>query len=1180
MKLKMKLLDLTLIGLLSAGVAAHANAQSATAPSAKSPDAPPASLAPASRYAIDLPGGGKVWATEDPTLAAPRLSIQAPATVPFDGRRITAPVRFQGYTNYPSFIQRMEIAIYRESDADLVAPLATVRMKGPVGAMPQAEWDGTLPSLPGLKAGDSLRYVTRAYGADGSVDETYPQLLQLVTPADYERNVQSLRTDMERDRGEALSADSAQSLQLERAAMTGNGLRQQNIAIRGSRVRLYGRDVPVGTQVLIDGQSVPVTQERSFVADFLEPVGSHTYTVETKSPAGNDTARQLQVDVTGRYVFLVAIADVTLSHGTGSDNIEPLAGDERYDDGFLSEGRLAFYLKGKIRGKYLITAQADTRERELDRLFNGFLDASPQDVFRRLDPDAYYPVYGDDSTTTRDVDTQGKLYVRVDWDRNQALWGNFSTGFTGTEYGQYQRSLYGAALDYRSRDTTVLGDPRTQLRAFGSEAQSAVGHSEFLGTGGSLYYLRHTDLLPGSDRVVLEVRDARTGRTEARIDLARGADYEIDELQGRIILTRPLAQITRENVRTITRDEPLDGYEQRLLADYEYVPVGFDADHLSSGVRAKQWLGEHVAVGGTYVDENRDGDDYTLMGGDLTLQAGRGTYLKLEQHRSESTSVPVFFSDNGGLSFVQRNALLPGREGDASAIEARANFRELGWTQRDWSAGAWWRDVDAGFSVARADSGLAIEERGAEFTGHIGDRFELYGRYSDAERGSARVEQAQLTSQWQVTDAGEVGVEVRRVRERAPAIDDRATLAALSYKHRISSALELYGVGQASMAESGGYANNDRLTLGTRYLFGDRSSVGAEVSGGSRGRAAQINGEYRMDGDHVFYGAYTYSTDTTASRVASEFDRQLRNGWTLGQRWRLSNQVNVYNESQGLRSPNGDDGVTHTVGMDFYPADGWSLGFTVMDGELHASTGQVDRRAYSLNAGRTDARTQWSSKVEYRRDSGAEQREQWVTTNRLLYRVNEDWRVAARINYADTDDRLNPAAGARLAEGNLGFAWRPHDSTRYALFGKVTYLYDVATLGQEGGAQYDQRSQVASMEGVFGLSDRWSLAPKVASRWGDYRMGRGSGDWLDSRADFAALQLRYRLPHAWDALVEGRWLGVRDGGDRRGALIGVDRQLGGNFKIGAGYNFTDFSDDLTDLEYDHRGWFLNLSGFY
>jgi hypothetical protein len=31
-------------------------------------------------------------------------------------------------------------------------------------------------------------------------------------------------------------------------------------------------------------------------------------------------------------------------------------------------------------------------------------------------------------------------------------------------------------------------------------------------------------------------------------------------------------------------------------------------------------------------------------------------------------------------------------------------------------------------------------------------------------------------------------------------------------------------------------------------------------------------------------------------------------------------------------------------------------------------------------------------------------------------------------------------------------------------------------------------------------------------------------------------------------------------------------------KVGVGYNFTDFSDDLTDLGYDHRGVFLNIVG--
>ncbi len=1133
----------------------------------------------AGKFTVDLPNGGVIWATEDPALVPPALDVQAGSTAPFAEGRLTRPLRFRGYSNYASFIDRLEITVYRGTDADLVAPLATIAL--PKGTVMEAEWDGAMPAGTTLQVGDDVLYVARAYGANGAFDETTPRRIQLVSPEDFERGAQVLRDATQRATGQSLDVEAAEELRIIGASYGRNSLRVQNIPVYGSRVRIHGMDVPEGMQLSIDGQSIPIDLERKFAAEFLEPVGKHRYDIRLQGGGiATPIETALEVDVTGRYMFLVALADVTLSENNASGNIEPLAGDERYDDGFISEGRLAFYLKGKIQGKYLVTAQADTQERELDGLFDGFLKARPYDVFRRLDPDSYYPVYGDDSTTYRDVDTQGKLYVRVDWDQNQMLWGNFSTGITGTEYAQYQRSLYGAALSWRSRPATSLGEAKSQFKVFGSEAQSALGHSEFLGTGGSLYYLRHTDVLPGSERIVMEVRDRTTGRTEARVSLQQGVDYEIDELQGRILLTRPLSQVTRENVRSLVRDMPLDGYEQLLLADYEYVPQGFDDDHASVGFRGKQWFGDHFAIGGTYVDENRGGDDYSLQGLDLTLQAGRGTYLKVEQSRSESTVAPIFYSDNGGLSFTQRNPATDARDGEARAVEARVNFQELGWTKQSWSVGAWWRDVDAGYSVARADFGLGIEEYGAEFIGDVNERLSLFGRWTRAERGAQALEQGQLTLDWKIGADGRLGAELRSVREERLSGNAEALLAALSYRQRFGSSLELYGVGQFTLDDdSGAYDKNNLLTLGAKYLFGDRSSIGAEASSGSRGHGAKLEAEYRLAADHTLYGSYRYATDR--SDVDPLFDSALQSGWTLGQRWRLSNQVNLYNESQYLKDTRNDSaGIAHTFGMDFYPAQGWNLGFTVQDGELDAASGRVDRRAYSVSGGRTSARTQWSSKLEYRRDSGAEQRTQWVTTNRLFLRVNDDWRIAARINYADTDDNLNAFAGAKLAEANLGFAWRPHDSTRWAAFGKYTYLYDLATLGQVGGINYDQRSHVLSLEGVAQLDDRWEIAGKAASRWGDYRMGRGTGNWLDSRANFAALQVRYRLIEKWEGLVEYRWLGVRDGGDRKGFLIGADRQLARNFRVGIGYNFTDFSDDMTNLRYDNKGWFLNIAGYY
>jgi hypothetical protein len=1125
------------------------------------------------RFSVTLACGAAVWATEDPVLGQPELSVSAPSVAPFEDGRISKPVDFYVRGNYPAFIDRYEISIYRAVDGDLIDALATVPV--PVNGVARSQWDGVLSKASTLRAGDELVYVLRAYDKNGRYDETQPRKLQLVTPQEAERSGQLLRTSTQD--GADLSIDEALQRSLIDSAFADNGLRLQNIPIYGSRIRIQGRDVPAGMSLTINGDDYPVDMERKFAAEYLVPVGKHAFEIVAKG--GDERSQEerhtAEIEVTGRYFFAVGLADVTLTknHVSGSD--AAFANDSRYRDDVISDGRLAFFAKAKWRGKYLVTAQADTTERDLEHLFDDFTQADPQDVFRRLDPDLYYPVYGDDSTVWRDVDTMGRFYLRMDWDKNQAMWGNYATGLTGTEYAQYVRSLYGAALTWRSPDTNPWGDPKHELRLFGSEAQTAPGHVEFLGTGGSLYYLRHTDLLPGSDTVVLEVRDLTTGRVERRIPLQRGADYEIDELQGRLLLTRPLAQITRENSPTLTRDAPLDGLEQRLVVDYEWVPSDFDSDQITAGGRARQWFGDHVGVGLTYVDENRAGEDYTVLGGDLTLQAGKGTYVKAEYVQTESSTSPVFFSDNGGFSFTRLDAQGP-REGEAKLVEARANFKELGWTDMDWAAGAWWREIGEGYSQSRYSQGRAVTEYGAEVLGHFTSQLGLYARYSKAESGSDVLTQAQATLEWRIDDTRTLSGEIRRV-EDSSIVDAAGTLGAFKYSQRLGTSLDLYALAQVTLDDDHGrYDDNDALTLGGKYLFGSQSSVGVEATTGDRGDSAQVNAEYWLSPDYTLYGAYTYSTDSTQRSL---FDPDPQGGWTLGQRWRLSNQITMYNESQFLKEPT-QSGLAHTFGMDFYPGFGWNLGFTLNSGELESTTGIVDRRAVSISGGRTSPDTDWRSHLEWRRDTGAEQREQWVSTNRLTHKINESWRIAARLNYSETDDRLDSQAGAKFIEGNFGFAYRPWDSTRWGLFGRYTYLYDLATLGQDGGAQVDQRSHVLSFEGVFKPGQHWEYAAKLARREGEVRMGRGEGEWFDSATTFAALQARYELHSQWHALAEYRWLAVDDGGTRRGFLIGLDRDIGRNFRIGVGYNFTDFSDDLTDFDYRQRGWFLNLTGRY
>jgi hypothetical protein len=62
----------------------------------------------------------------------------------------------------------------------------------------------------------------------------------------------------------------------------------------------------------------------------------------------------------------------------------------------------------------------------------------------------------------------------------------------------------------------------------------------------------------------------------------------------------------------------------------------------------------------------------------------------------------------------------------------------------------------------------------------------------------------------------------------------------------------------------------------------------------------------------------------------------------------------------------------------------------------------------------------------------------------------------------------------------------------------------------------------------------------------------------------------------WSVMTEYRQLKVENGGTKQGALITLDKDLGKNLRFGLGYNFTDFSSDLSQLSYKHKGAFVNL----
>lgn len=83
--------------------------------------------------------------------------------------------------------------------------------------------------------------------------------------------------------------------------------------------------------------------------------------------------------------------------------------------------------------------------------------------------------------------------------------------------------------------------------------------------------------------------------------------------------------------------------------------------------------------------------------------------------------------------------------------------------------------------------------------------------------------------------------------------------------------------------------------------------------------------------------------------------------------------------------------------------------------------------------------------------------------------------------------------------------------------------------------------------------------------------------FVENDAALLVANARYHVTHNWDALIEVRQLSAWDAGlSETGAVVSVYRHVGNNAKIGIGYNFSSFSDDLTDLTYDDEGMFINL----
>lgn len=77
-------------------------------------------------------------------------------------------------------------------------------------------------------------------------------------------------------------------------------------------------------------------------------------------------------------------------------------------------------------------------------------------------------------------------------------------------------------------------------------------------------------------------------------------------------------------------------------------------------------------------------------------------------------------------------------------------------------------------------------------------------------------------------------------------------------------------------------------------------------------------------------------------------------------------------------------------------------------------------------------------------------------------------------------------------------------------------------------------------------------------------------------------RLNFHITNKWDIAGEYRTLANRQIEDAKsGWLFEIDRELARYIRLGAGYNFTDYDDDLSNEDnWDAKGWFVRVNGKY
>ena len=592
-------------------------------------------------------------------------------------------------------------------------------------------------------------------------------------------------------------------------------------------------------------------------------------------------------------------------------------------------GRAAVFLKGKVLGSSLLTIGYDSDKE------------SNQALFRDIQPDQFYPVYGDASVKGFDAQSTSHLYVRLEHDKSYLLYGDFTTQSDdpARQLSAYQRSLTGAKAH--------VEDGPVDATAWVSQAASQLVVDEIVANGTSGPFMLASLPLDNSAKVEVIARDRNQPALIVKsTTLVNFTDYDIDALTGRLLLRAPVASF----------DADLD--PQFIRVSYEAGTGG--PSFVVAGADAKLKLGDKVAVGMALVMDKDPLDTMQMQSVNATFKPDEHTTLTVEGARTAHD--------------------LTGDRGDAQRIEFKHDDDKL-------KIQAQAAHTDATFENASSTIAQGRNEANLKASYQVGDKTRVVvdaASSGDATSGDRR--NGLMVGVERSLDGGvKLEVGARHVQDRPGAstvVDDTSTAATAgsdtsTVRAKVSAPVP--GVAKATAFVEGEQdvhdADKHLLAVGGDYRLtpGSRVYARQEV-------VSSLTGELDLDAaQHRNTTLVGIDSDVTPdSHVFSEYrvrdaidGREAQAAMGLRNQYKLADGLRLNTSFERVRALAGDDS----------------------DDNL-AVTAAVEYTANAL--------TKASGRIELRDSTGSRGA---LSTLGVAHKIDNDWTLLGRNAYALTESK-------------------------------------------------------------------------------------------------------------------------------------------------------------------------------